>query len=248
MTTERSIDAILAQTHPYDALTPAARSDLAGRLARREVQQGDTLQTIGAEQEALYLILTGQVEVTDDSGEIVSILGPGNSFGERGLLRAGIAVRTATATEATEVVVIPATVFSGLIDTEPAFRRFFERRRSPATARRDLATLTLGEVMTAKPNTCPATATVREAAAAMRADRHSSLVVVEGARPVGIITTRDMTYRAVADDLPADAPVTDIMTRDPIAMSPDALLSDVLHRMVEFQITHILVTEGEALV
>ncbi|MEM9756308.1 MAG: DUF294 nucleotidyltransferase-like domain-containing protein, partial [Pseudomonadota bacterium] len=47
---------------------------------------------------------------------------------------------------------------------------------------------------------------------------------------------------------PADAPVTDIMTRDPIAMSPDALLSDVLHRMVEFQITHILVTEGEALV
>ena len=52
--------------------------------------------------QGLYLVYHGEVEVFDENGMAVSILGPRNSFGERGLTRDGIAVTTASANAAGE--------------------------------------------------------------------------------------------------------------------------------------------------
>ena len=131
----------------------------------------------------------------------------------------------------------------------PRCAGFFDRARKPAQAKRDVATLAVSEVMTRNPATCGTDATLQMAAVDMAQNRHSSLVVMENDAPVGILTTRDMTYRGMAEMRdPATTPVTEIMTRDPVTLPPSALISDVLHTMVEKGITHLPVTEAGKLV
>ena len=91
-----NIAATLAQTHPYDLLSPDERDALAGQVGTRSVAAGDVVYALGEPVTHLCLILSGRVEITDEAGELLSILGPRNSFGERGLLRDGIAPVTAT--------------------------------------------------------------------------------------------------------------------------------------------------------
>ncbi|MBF9036776.1 CBS domain-containing protein [Rhodobacterales bacterium HKCCE2091] len=245
---ERPIGDILAATHPYDTLTPADRADLAAKVARDRVDGGTEIQRIGTEQTALYLILSGRVEVTDETGETVSILGPGNSFGERGLMRDGRVARNAHATEPTELLSIPADAFRALVDSHAAIRRFFDRARKPAAARRDLGTLRLSEAMTPGPLTCPPDTPLQEAARMMRDARVSCIIVTEADRVRGIVTTRDLTNKALAEALPPETPVSAVMTPDPVALPPSALISDVLHAMVERGITHMPVIEAGTLV
>jgi CBS domain-containing protein len=64
----------------------------------------------------------------------------------------------------------------------------------------------------------------------------------------GILTTGDITSRAVAEGLALETPVAQVMTADPITLPPTALVADVLHTMVEKGITHMPVVEAGKLV
>ncbi len=57
---------------------------------------------------------------------LVSLLGPRNSFGERGLMRDGLAVTTARVTEDAVLLMLPTDEFKRLIAEFPAFARFFQ--------------------------------------------------------------------------------------------------------------------------
>ena len=124
MTLDRPISEILSATHPYDALSPTDRDQLAQAMARVAVAAGTAVQRIGDAQDALYLIVSGQIDISDEAGQQVSILGPGNSFGERGLLRDGAVVRDAIAAEDSVLLSMPAAVFHDLMNTHAAVRRF----------------------------------------------------------------------------------------------------------------------------
>ncbi len=238
----------LAQTHPYDSLPPDALEALAGVVAEAQFGPGDVIYASGETQKALYLILSGRVDITDGEGSLVSILGPKNSFGERGLMKDGLAVVTATATEPTRTLAIPAETFHELISAHPRVQSFFDRSRPAQARKKDLTTLALSEIMTPAPVTCPPSATMQEAAQVMR-DRNVSCVIVTGGDGVtGIMTTRDLAKRAVAVGLPYDTPISDFMTQDPVTLPPTALISDVLHLMVEKRITHMPVVQSGELV
>lgn len=243
MTTD--IASILEQTHPYDALPEADRDRLAGTMSETRREVGEVIYRIGQPQTALFLILDGRVDITDANGELVSILGPRNSFGERGLMRDGKAAVTATVTEAAHLLEMPAEVFHDLVRNHPRIRRFFDRSRPARARRQDMTTMALGEIMTPAPVTCAPGATLREAAQTMRDARVSCVIVTGGEGNVaGILTTRDLTNRALAEGLAYDTAVDRIMTPDPVTLPPSALISDVLHTMVERGITHMPVVEG----
>jgi predicted transcriptional regulator len=59
-----------------------------------------------------------------------------------------------------------------------------------------------------------------------------ALVVMDAARPVGVVTDRDITTRAVARDVPADARVDAIMSPGVIAMNAD---EDLRHALPIFR-------------
>ncbi len=115
--------------HPYDSLPPDELARVAASFSRREYLAGNEIYSIGDPLKGIYLIKRGSVEVCDRNGVMVSILGPRNSFGERGLMRDGLAMTSARAVETTVALLLPVPELRRLIATVPAFERFFNRTR-----------------------------------------------------------------------------------------------------------------------
>jgi CBS domain-containing protein len=239
-----TIRAFLESVHPYDSLPQDELASLAGSFGRREYPAGTEIYAAGEPLKGIYLIKRGAVEVIDRNGELVSILGPRNSFGERGLMRDGLALTSARATEDSVVLMLPEGELKRLISASPAFKRFFSRTRPSESRGTDLSTLKVADLMARNPVTCRPDASVQEAATLMRQKRISSLAITENGTLVGILTTRDLTARVLAEGLPSSTTVGEVMTRDPLTLSPDSLGSDILHTMLERRIGHLPVVEG----
>jgi CBS domain-containing protein len=239
----------LETVHPYDSLPQDELARVAASFSRRVYPAGTEVYGVGEPLKGLYLVEHGAVEVLDKSGGLVSLLGPRNSFGERGLMRDGLALTTARATEESVLLLLPLAEFRRLVAVHPAFERFFHRGRGSEARGSDLATLKVADLMARAPVTCAPGTPLAEAARLMR-DRHVSClgVVEDDGRLVGILTTRDLAHRVVAEGRDPSGPVGGAMTPDPLSLPPDALGSDVLHLMLERRIGHLPVVEGGRLV
>lgn len=240
--------ALLERQHPYDRMDPSRIDEIAEAATWVDLARGETLFDAGEVLQGLYVVRSGAVRVTDPNGTLVSELGPGNSFGERGLLRDGAAQSTVTASEDSRLLLLPAHMFRSLFEAEPAFRKFFDRSgeaRGGGRARpADLTTIRVADLMASPPVTCAPRTPLVEAARLMRDRRISCLCVTEADRLVGIVTVRDFTNRALAQALPIETPVAEIMTGDPITLPSAAVGSDVLHMMMERHLGHIPIVDG----
>ena len=243
-----AIISFLETVHPYDSLPHDELARVARSFVRREYASGAVIYRAETLLEGLYLIKRGSVQVTEASGQVISILGPRNTFGERGLLRDGLAVTTATATEAVVVLILPLAEFRHLIDGVPAFARFFHRGRRAEVRSGDLSTRKVGDLMARKPVVIAPGESIAAAARLMRDAGVSCLGVVDEGRFLGLVTTRDMTTKAVAEGLDMAAPVMEIMTADPETLTPDSLGSDILHIMLERRVGHLPILEDGRLV
>jgi CBS domain-containing protein len=87
------------------------------------------------------------------------------------------------------------------------------------------------DVMTQNPQTLPASATVREAAEAMRANDIGDVIAIDDkGGVVGIVTDRDVVVRVVAEGRdPRATQIEDIASRELTVVSPD----DSVERAVE---------------
>jgi CBS domain-containing protein len=238
----------LESVHPYDALPRDELARVAGSFSRREVETGTIIYRAGSVLEGLFLIESGAVEISDTNGVQVSLLGPRNSFGERGLSRDGRAMTTAKAVEPTTLRVLPPGEFRRLIAEYPAVARFFDRTRPAEGKRTDLTTLLVTDLMAHEPVTCAPDTPIVEVARLMR-DHHISCVgIIADGLLYGIVTTRDLANRAVAEGMPGTRPVRDVMTPRPHALPPTALGSDVLHVMLEHRVGHLPIAENGRLI
>jgi CBS domain-containing protein len=244
---QTKIQAFLAHVHPYDSLTESELGALSQLVERVQAKAGETIYILGDTLRGVYVIASGEVEILDDKGVQLSQLGSRNSFGERGLARDGLAVTTAKAATDVDLLLVPVDVFRELIAEHPAIAKFFKRSRGSDTRKTDLATARISELMTRNVLGITADAPVSRAAFLMHSKRVSSLAVMEGGRLAGILTVRDMT-RVLAEGLPPETPVSDIMARKVVTLSPDALGTDVLHTMLERKIGHLPITDKGALV
>lgn len=246
MTTD--IAQTLATTHPYDILPDDERAELAREIAIIEIAAGQLVYAKGEVLTHLYLILSGRIDITDAGGEILSILGPRNSFGERGLMKDGRGAVTAKAAEDSRLLAIPATVFHKLVKDHPRVLRFFDRTRPAAARKQDITTMSLSDLMTPAPLTCHPDTALIDAARMMRELGVSCIIATEAEAVRGILTTGDITARAVAEGCPPETPVAQVMTPDPMTLPPTALVADVLHAMIERKITHMPVVAAGRLV
>ncbi|NHF72197.1 putative nucleotidyltransferase substrate binding domain-containing protein [Paracoccus xiamenensis] len=246
-----AIDALISVLHPYDTLSEDERARVVRSFARSQLPEGAMIYTRGQILDGLYIVENGAVEITDANGALVSLLERGNSFGERGLLADGRAVTTARMARTGTVLLLPAAEFRRLIAESPDFARFFERggRERSGRGGPDVATLKISDILTRSPVTTEPTTPIREAARIMREAKISSLGITDpDGRLLGLVTIRDMSNRVVAEGLDLQAPVSTIMTSDPVTLPPDALGSDVLHAMIERSIGHLPVIEAGRLV
>ena len=103
---------------------------------------------------------------------------------------------------------------------------------------------TVAEVMTVPALTAAGEEPLAVAARRMADASIGSVVVVEGNRPVGILTERDLLTAAANDADPRTALVADWMTRDPECLEADATIDDAWRRLGERGYRHIPVVAG----
>ena len=243
-----SIIGFLETVHPYDALPQDELARVATSFSRRDIAADQLIYSAGDELEGLFLIMQGAVEVMDPSGALVSLLGPRNSLGERGLLRDGIAVTTAKATEDSTVLMLPGVEFRRLIASAPAFERFFHRGRSQESREADISTRKVGDLLARAPIAVTPDTTIRQAAEIMRDAHISCLAIATDGVLQGIVTARDFTNKVLAMGIDPAQPVSSVMAANPMTLSPDSLGSDILHTMLEHRIGHLPVVDNGKLV
>lgn len=237
----------LASVHPYDSLAEAALQSLAQAFEAQDYPAGQTLFAVGGTVAHLYIVVEGEVEITDEADVQLSLLGPRNSFGERALLRDATSARTATVTADATIIELPKASFFTLIKAHPPVAKFFDRRRPARTDGKNLATMQVAQLMTRAPVTCTPDTPIREAAAQMRDRRISSICIGDGNAFQGIVTLRDMNARVIVEGHDPGAQVSTIMTKDPLTLGPKSLVIDVLHLMLERGIGHVPIVERSEL-
>ena len=91
-------------------------------------------------------------------------------------------------------------------------------------------------------------AIVSEAAKVLRMEKVSALLIVDDDTLLGILTERDIVWRVVAEGLDIDATkVTDVMTGNPLAVTPDTSERQARIAMRDLGIRHLpVVNRNEA--
>ena len=239
----QSIVDFIATVHPYDSLPQDELTRVASFFSRRTYDAGALIYQLGERLPGLYLIESGAVTVTDRNGDSVSRLGARNSFGERGLLRDGVAVTSARAEQRSQVLMLPRDQVTTLIDSHRVVARFFDRSGARGA---DMATLKVADLLSGNPVSCPPETPIVDAARMMRDARISSIGITEDRRLIGLVTIRDMSNRVVAEGRDMRLPVSTIMTPDPVTLAPSALGHDVLNIMTERRVGHLpVVRDGQ---
>lgn len=238
----------LAAHAPFEALGSAELERLARRLEVRYARRGAALPGPGAAPGELYVLRSGAAEIEGPDGP-ADRLGEGESFG--GGPEPEPRVR---ALEDVLLYVVPAAELQRLRAAHPAIelhlgRSHAERLRAALEGRRteadrSLFTTPLRSLLRRPTVGAEAVESVREAARRMRAERVSSLLVFEEGGLAGIVTDRDLRSRVVAEGLPPDTPLREVMTRDLVTLPPDAYAFELMLTMTRHRIHHVPVVDG----
>jgi CBS domain-containing protein len=107
-----------------------------------------------------------------------------------------------------------------------------------------LYSLSVSDVPSSPPLLCQQSTTIREAAQMLAAAKSTCVFVVdaEGAA-VGVVTDRDFAQKVVAQALPLDQTVTEVMSCPVVAVEASDRLFHALLAMVSRNIHHVLVTQ-----
>jgi CBS domain-containing protein len=105
------------------------------------------------------------------------------------------------------------------------------------------------EVMTRNPITMRPDETLVAAARQMRDADVGAVIVVDGGQVRGVVTDRDVTVRAVAEDLdPRRVHLAEVVTHDLVAVSADDDVDTAVELMRTHAVRRLPVLEGERLV
>ncbi len=88
--------------------------------------------------------------------------------------------------------------------------------------------------------------TVLEAAQLMQARNVGSVVITDQDRPIGILTDRDIVLRITAQKKDASSiPVRDVMSREPVVVSEDLGIWELIHLMKKHAVRRFPIVSGD---
>src|SRR6478736_8713550 len=109
-------------------------------------------------------------------------------------------------------------------------------------------TRTVAEVMNTTAVTGHASETIAEVSARMAEMKKGSVVIVDGDRPIGILTERDLVRVNATGAAAADTKVTEWMTQPGDCASPATSVQEAFHEFAEHGYRHLPVVEDGKLV
>lgn len=247
------VASFLRQHAPFDDLDDGQLAEVVAATEIRFFLRGEALFEAGAEPlRAIDVVRAGSVDLLDD-GEVVDQATEGEIVGAVSMLSGGAPLLTARAHEETivyRVAETAATVALGSPSGVGFLARSLRRREGSLLTHVEVAeadpwTVPLAEVAGGRVVLVTAGTPIREAAAAMRDARVSS-VMVRGDDGWSIVTDRDLRVRVVADGVDPRAPVETIASAPVASLPADATASEALSLMLERGIHHVPVTEADS--
>jgi CRP-like cAMP-binding protein len=127
-TRDRLVQNILATNPLFRPFDRAQRLELLKRFSAHEVTPGTIVVKEGQEGKGLYLILTGEVDVTKIDGRekvLLATLRAGDCFGEISLIKKVPTTATVTAARHTTILFLPRDAFLKLADALPELAAYF---------------------------------------------------------------------------------------------------------------------------
>ncbi len=247
--TDPGLIEILCRHAPFDDLSEGLRTQIAPDLRRIEIGADEMLVRKGDPLDGLYMIESGAFDMQAGAHDLVAHRGPGEIMGERGLLRDGTAQLDVRATEAARLILIPKMHFDTLMERCDTVAQWFARARptdpgDTGPYATGLTALQVSDLMSTTPITCTAEATIADVARLMRDHGISSVVVMDAETLAGIITVRDLTHKVLAEDLDGTVTVGQVMTRDPVTITPDSLGLDALMKLADLGVNHLPVARA----
>lgn len=206
----------------------------------------------------LFIIFKGAVKLTDPkSMETVELLTAEDIFGVTSLLMKRPPFLDAEALEDTILYEIPEEVIERIFKKNDEFLRFFlaalrSRAAKTSTVRVEkpwfypLAETEIRDLLMRGPVTCDMKSSIREAVRKMSEEGVSSIIVIKGDRPIGIITDADVK-RFIAKGISLDKRVYELMSSPIWSIDVNSSCLDAFLEMLKHNVKHLVVLEGPKL-
>ncbi|MDT0618983.1 DUF294 nucleotidyltransferase-like domain-containing protein [Salinisphaera sp. P385] len=264
LATRRAAREFLAAFEPYNRIEPALLDQALAGAHLAYHPAGHTLISPDDGPPAHFSVVQqGLIGGHGADDEIVFESGPGETL-LSAALRENRATRTRHVAERDSFVIdIPAAGFRLLHEQAEPFREFCRRRagallhqshecwrgEAAADLQADVSLDTpLQQLIGRPPVTGEPDLSVREAVRRMHADEVGSIVVVDGNRqPTGIFTLRDLRRLVATRADGLEAPLSAVMTPNPLLLDAGESAFEATLLMVEHRIGHLVVTRGGAL-
>jgi CBS domain-containing protein len=260
-----TVVAFLRNVPPFQFLSVPEISRLASHMTLEFFPKDTVILSAGhPASESLYVVHKGAVQLALRSQVGKQLVLDKRSereiFGLLSLMSKDLARLDVTAIEDTLCYCIPAEHVQKLISTNAdvanyllrtSVTRYMDRSLQELRTQtglmgdteRLLYSLSVGEVPGSSPLLCQQSATIREAAQMLARSKATCVFVVdEAGAAAGIVTDRDFADKVVAQALPLDLKVTDIMSKPVVAVEATERLFLALLAMVSRNIHHVLVT------
>src|SRR4051794_26101367 len=194
----------LSRFQPFDELAPEELAALGGSVAERVYEPGDViLLEDGAPAEHLFVVREGSVELLHQ-GQVVDVIGAGESFGHPSLLSGLPPAFTVRARERAVCYLIDREQAvavlgrpSGVGFLATTLRHRLVQTGHVVHALPELATIRVSELIRSPPVFSDPNATIRRAAEVMNENRTSAILVRDGAN-LFILTDAILRERVVA--------------------------------------------------
>jgi CBS domain-containing protein len=244
------IEAFLGRLPGFDHLDESELHRAARAVSVAYYRQGQDILSIGVTNTHLNIVRSGAVELTDGNGDLVTRLAEGECFGFPSLMNSAPTRNHSVALEDTLIYHLKGEAFEALRRDNREFDTWFIRALSDRLTMRPVAGEIRGgaagsvrDLVSRGPVTIDGSASIRETAKKMVAERVSAMLITDGGRMTGIVTDRDLRSRVVAEDRPLDRPVAEIMTPDPISLDAESHAYEAALVMMQNVIHHLPVTD-----
>ncbi|MFT4609109.1 MAG: CBS domain-containing protein [Cellvibrionaceae bacterium] len=243
---------------PFASLPEQDIAALSRQIEVSYYQADSQILDYGEPIDALCLIRSGSVEVFRRTGELHNRLEPGFVFGQMGILMNSQVRYPVRALEDSLIYRIPSAIFLDMCKQHDAFGDYFEVNEHSTlhqvvlneADKSDLTTVRISDIIGGDTVYLNANASVQECAQKMSELRVSSVLVFDKLEtaagdakpielPVGIVTDRDLRIRVLAQALPYNTPLRDIMSSNPITIAHDALVHEAMLLMLRHNIHHL---------
>ncbi len=249
------IESFLAGLPGFDRLNAESLHRAARAVSVAYYRAGRDILAIGVENRELNIVRSGAVELRDGNGDLVTRLAEGEFFGFPSLMN-GVPTRNhSRAIEDTLVYHLAGDTFGELRRVSDEFDTWFIRAlsdrlttRTAAPSFRGASARSVGHLVTRPPVTIDVGASIQETARRMVEERVSAMLITRDGTMSGIVTDRDLRSRVVAECLPVERAVGEIMSADPISIESTAHAYEAALVMMQNHIHHLPVTEGDRLV